>query len=478
MIQGENPMIVVIDNYDSFTYNLVQYIGELGAEVQVYRNDAVTPDDVEALQPSHIVISPGPGDPSDAGISRDVIHQLGPKIPILGVCLGHQCIGEVYGGKVVRAPQLMHGKTSPIHHSGDSLFDGVPEPFEATRYHSLIVEQETFPSALKITARTANGEVMALRHSEYPIVGVQFHPESILTPYGKQILKNFLSTGAGPNGAHRNNSQRTATNLELRSATRPVAVGKGVEIGANSVVLMAGPCAVESYEQMRTVAENLYAHGLKIMRGGAFKPRTSPHSFQGLGQEGLRILKAVAAEFDLLIITEALAVDHLPLVAEYADIVQIGSRNMQNFPLLWAAGECGKPVLLKRGFMSTISEWLASVEHITSRGNEQIILCERGIRTFETATRNTLDTNAIALLKQTSSYPVIGDPSHATGRADLVLPAARSALVAGADGLIVEFHPNAAEALSDADQTLPLDTLGQFTEEIRRLANVFGRELM
>jgi 3-deoxy-7-phosphoheptulonate synthase len=241
---------------------------------------------------------------------------------------------------------------------------------------------------------------------------------------------------------------------------------------------MAGPCSVESYEQTREVAAALHAQGLKILRGGAFKPRTSPHSFQGLGQEGLQILRSVADEFDLLVITEALAVDHLPLVAQYADIVQIGSRNMQNFPLLWAAGDCGQPVLLKRGFMSTISEWLASVEHITSRGNQQIILCERGIRTFETATRNTLDTNAIALLKQTSPYPVIGDPSHATGLADLVLPAARSALVAGADGLIVEFHPNPPEALSDADQTLPIETLGYFTDEIRRLANTFGKDVI
>ncbi|MCJ7701996.1 MAG: aminodeoxychorismate/anthranilate synthase component II [Anaerolineales bacterium] len=201
-------MIVIIDNYDSFTYNLAQYLGELGAEVQVYRNDAHTPVEVEALQPSHILISPGPGYPSDAGISRDVIRQLGPQIPILGVCLGHQCIGEVYGGRVVRAPQLMHGKTSPIHHNGDPLFEGVPVPFEATRYHSLIVERETFPAELKITARTVDGQVMALRHSEYPIVGVQFHPESILTPYGKQILKNFLSSCPASDGVNERSAQK------------------------------------------------------------------------------------------------------------------------------------------------------------------------------------------------------------------------------------------------------------------------------
>jgi 3-deoxy-7-phosphoheptulonate synthase len=461
-------MIIIIDNYDSFTYNLAQYLGELGAEVQVHRNDALTPAEVEALKPSHIVISPGPGNPSDAGISREIIRQLGPKIPTLGVCLGHQCIGEVFGGKVVRAPQLMHGKTSPIQHNGDVLFDSVPETFHATRYHSLVVEQDSVPDDLEVTARSADGEVMALRHSRYPIVGVQFHPESILTPHGKQILKNFISN---------RKPSKKAPRLEVQTPTRPIAVGKGLTIGDNDIFLMAGPCSVESYEQTRSVGQALHANGLNILRGGAFKPRTSPNSFQGMGQEGLEILRAVADEFDLLVITEALSPEQIPLVADYTDIIQIGSRNMQNFPLLWAAGDSHKPVLLKRGFMSTISEWLASVEHISSRGNEQIILCERGIRTFETATRNTLDTGAIALLKQTSPYPIIGDPSHATGRADLVLPAARSALVAGADGLIVEFHPNPSEALSDADQALALDTLGHFSDQIRHLANAFGRNV-
>ena len=462
-------LLVLIDNYDSFTYNLAQYFGELGADVRVFRNDKISVDEIRALNPAHIVISPGPGDPSDAGISRDVIRELGPTTPLLGVCLGHQCIGEVFGGKVVRAPQLMHGKTSPVHHTGDPLFSDVPEPFHATRYHSLIVEESTFPETLEVTARTVDGEVMALRHTEYPIVGVQFHPESIFTPHGKKILKNFLTNG---------NGEKKPAPLSVESATNAVDVGKGVKIGGDDVVLMAGPCSVESYEQTRAAAAALHAQGLKILRGGAYKPRTSPHSFQGLGVEGLEILRAVADEFDLLVVTEAMAVDQVKLVAEYADIIQIGSRNMQNYPLLWEVGDCGKPVLLKRGFMSTIAEWMASVEHITSRGNEKIILCERGIRTFETATRNTLDTNAIALLKQTTPFPVIGDPSHATGIANLVLPAARSSIVAGADGLIVEFHPNPVEALSDKDQALPLDSLGYFTDEIRKLANLYGRDVI
>jgi len=260
--------------------------------------------------------------------------------------------------------------------------------------------------------------------------------------------------------------------------TRPSAVtlADGLYIGAGEpVVLMAGPCAVESYEQTRAVAEVMARLGLKVLRGGAFKPRTSPDSFQGLGEEGLRILRAVADEFGLLVITEALGVEHLPLVADYADIIQIGSRNMQHYPLLWAVGELDKPVLLKRGFMSTVREWLLAAEHIARRGNERILLCERGIRTFETATRNTLDTNAIALVKREAPWPVLGDPSHATGRADLVLPAARAAVAAGADGLLVEVHPRPEEALSDGAQSLPVEALPEFVDHVAGIAAALGR---
>ncbi len=184
-------MLVVIDNYDSFTYNLVQYLGELGAEVQVFRNDRVTLDELRALDPSHIVISPGPGDPSEGGISNAAICEFYQKVPVLGVCLGHQCIGHVFGGVVARAPRLMHGKTSRIFHKGGELYEGLPNPFEAGRYQSLIV-QEPLPSELEVTAFTDAGEVMGLRHKQFPLFGVQFHPESVLTPYGKQLLKNFL----------------------------------------------------------------------------------------------------------------------------------------------------------------------------------------------------------------------------------------------------------------------------------------------
>jgi len=185
--------VVVIDNYDSFVYNLVQYLGELGADPVVHRNDELTVDDLEALEPDAVVISPGPGRPSDAGISNAVIERLAGRTPILGVCLGHQCIGEVFGGKVVRAAQVVHGKTSMVHHQGQGLLGGLPQPFEATRYHSLVVDAGSVPPDLEVTATTDDGTVMALRHRRYDVEGVQFHPESILTTAGRQLMANFLA---------------------------------------------------------------------------------------------------------------------------------------------------------------------------------------------------------------------------------------------------------------------------------------------
>lgn len=193
-------MILVIDNYDSFTYNLVQYLGELGAEfpvaadIQVYRNDQITLEQVRQLQPDAIVISPGPGRPEDAGVSMQLIQELGPQLPILGVCLGHQSIGQVFGGQIVSAPVLMHGKTSPVHHRGTGVFAGLENPFTATRYHSLVIEQQAVPEVLEITAWVEDGTIMGVRHRQYPhIQGVQFHPESVLTDSGKQLLRNFLT---------------------------------------------------------------------------------------------------------------------------------------------------------------------------------------------------------------------------------------------------------------------------------------------
>ena len=195
-------MIVVIDNYDSFTYNLVQYLGEFDEDIRVFRNDQTSVAEIEALQPDQIVISPGPGAPDEAGLSKAIIEALGPKIPTLGICLGQQCIGEVYGGTVSRAPRLMHGKTSPIYHYKHPLFLGIPSPFTATRYHSLIVEEDGLPDELEIIAFTKEGEIMGLAHREYPVFGLQFHPESILTEAGKTILQNFLHlTVAAPQGA-------------------------------------------------------------------------------------------------------------------------------------------------------------------------------------------------------------------------------------------------------------------------------------
>ena len=185
-------MLLILDNYDSFTYNLVQYFGELGAEMVVHRNDKITVEEVVALKPERICISPGPCTPNEAGISMDLIRELGATTPIMGVCLGHQSIGQVYGGEVVRADRLMHGKTSPIFHEGASVFAGVESPFEATRYHSLIVKRDTLPDCLEVTAWTEEGEIMGLQHKEHPVHGVQFHPESILTQDGKKLLENFL----------------------------------------------------------------------------------------------------------------------------------------------------------------------------------------------------------------------------------------------------------------------------------------------
>ncbi len=185
-------MLLLIDNYDSFTYNLYQYLSELGAEVEVRRNDQVTLDEIEAMQPTQIVVSPGPCTPNEAGLSCKIIETFGPRIPLLGVCLGHQAIGQVFGGCVIRAPEPMHGKTSLMYHQEQGVFQGLPTPFEANRYHSLIVERSTLPDELEITASTADGLIMGLRHRHYPVEGVQFHPESIMTPAGKHLLRNFL----------------------------------------------------------------------------------------------------------------------------------------------------------------------------------------------------------------------------------------------------------------------------------------------
>jgi 3-deoxy-7-phosphoheptulonate synthase len=242
-----------------------------------------------------------------------------------------------------------------------------------------------------------------------------------------------------------------------------------IKIGGGEPVIMAGPCAVESEEQALIIANIVKKCGAGIFRGGAFKPRTSPYSFQGLGLEGLKILAKVRKETGLLIVTEATDSENLTAVEKYADIVQIGARNMQNYSLLKLAGQVSKPVLLKRGFAATIDEWLMAAEYIMSEGNHRIILCERGIRTFADNTRNTLDLSAIPSIKEASHLPVIVDPSHAAGRRDYVIPLSRGAIAVGADGLIVEVHHDPGHALSDGVQSLYPQQLEQLMKEIKRL---------
>jgi 3-deoxy-7-phosphoheptulonate synthase len=246
-------------------------------------------------------------------------------------------------------------------------------------------------------------------------------------------------------------------------------------IGGNQVTFMAGPCSVESREQTFETAHQLRDMGVKIMRGGAFKPRTSPYSFQGLGEEALRILADVRETFGMSIITEVMAPDEVAVVAQYADILQIGTRNMQNYRLLEEVGRQSKPVLLKRGMSSTIEELLLAAEYVLSQGNTQVMLCERGIRTFEKATRSTFDLNAIPVLKSLSHLPVIADPSHGTGRWDLVAPVSRGAVAAGADGLIVEVHSHPEQALSDGGQSLRPDKCAALMEDLKRVASAVGR---
>ncbi len=252
----------------------------------------------------------------------------------------------------------------------------------------------------------------------------------------------------------------------------------GEKVGGQKVVLMAGPCAVESREQMREVAYALKEAGVKILRGGAFKPRTSPYSFQGLGEEGLEILAEIKAEVGLAIVTEVMAPEQVPLVARYADILQIGTRNMQNYALLHAVGESGRPVILKRGMMATLEELLLSAEYILlTQSNAPVMLCERGIRTYEDSTRYTLDINAVPVLKELTHLPIIVDPSHGTGRWQLVGAAAKAAVAAGADGLLIEVHPWPERALSDGAQSLKPEKFAQLVVELRRIAEAVDRSL-
>lgn len=263
---------------------------------------------------------------------------------------------------------------------------------------------------------------------------------------------------------------------ELHPEDTVVEIGN-LRIGGGEVFVMAGPCSVESEEQLLQTARAVQAAGAHVLRGGAYKPRTSPYQFRGLGEDGLKMLAAARAETGLPVITEVLTPQDVETVAAYADILQVGARNMQNFILLEECGRSGKPVMLKRGLSATIQEWLLSSEYILATGNRQVILCERGIRTFETATRNTMDVSAIPLVKRLSHLPVIGDPSHGTGKWYLVEPLALASVAAGADGLIIEVHPNPDHALSDGPQSLTFANFQQLMQRARQIGETLGRPL-
>ncbi len=263
----------------------------------------------------------------------------------------------------------------------------------------------------------------------------------------------------------------------FRAERTVVPVGTDLVVGGERIHVMAGPCAVESREQLLHTAEKVRAAGATILRGGAFKPRSSPYAFQGLGEQGLKILEEARERFGLKIVTEVMDIRTLPIVSEYADIIQIGTRNMQNFDLLKEIGQVNKPVLLKRGLSATIEEWLMAAEYILSGGNSAVILCERGIRSFETYTRNTLDLSAVPIVKHLSHLPVVVDPSHGIGRWKFVAPMCRAAIAAGADGLLVEVHPNPAEALCDGAQSLTPENFENMMDDLRRIAAALGRKL-
>jgi 3-deoxy-7-phosphoheptulonate synthase len=278
----------------------------------------------------------------------------------------------------------------------------------------------------------------------------------------------------GVKECHRIVSPYKLASRHFRPQGTVVKIGE-VEIGGGALVVMAGPCSVESEQQIEESARIVAEGGAQILRGGAFKPRTSPYSFQGMGEEGLQIMRAAADRHGLLMVSEVMDASQLPLLVKYADILQIGARNMQNFNLLREAGKLSKPVLLKRGIAATVEELLLAAEYVMSGGNYDVILCERGIRTFETATRNTMDVSAIPVVKKLSHLPMIGDPSHGTGRRDMVLPMARAAVAAGADGLMIEVHPDPDNAMSDGAQSLTPKQFVEMMRQVRAVAAAIGR---
>ena len=285
-----------------------------------------------------------------------------------------------------------------------------------------------------------------------------------------------METHKGDNPGKYGRSTPNLVNRQNKTQNTVINVN-GIEIGGNEIVIIAGPCAVENREQLLETAKAIRLAGANILRGGAYKPRTSPYSFQGLGEDGLRYLSQARKETGLPVVTEVMDTRQVELVCEYADIIQIGSRSMHNFPLLKEAGKCRKPVLFKRGLMATLDEYLHAAEYILSEGNQEIILCERGIRTFENYTRNTLDLSAVPILKRQTHLPVIVDPSHGTGHSWLVPSMAKAAIAVGADGIMVEVHNKPLDALSDGQQSLYPEEFVQLVKEIDNIAQAIGRRL-
>jgi 3-deoxy-7-phosphoheptulonate synthase len=312
-------------------------------------------------------------------------------------------------------------------------------------------------------------KAMVSRGTERTIVGV-IGPEDIIRMYPLEVF-------SGVEKVMPVLAPYKLVSREFKREDSVIKIKDGVEIGGKKIIIIAGPCSIESKELLREVAKKIKDSGALVLRGGAFKPRTSPYTFQGLGEEGLRILKEVAQELGIPSATEVMDTRDVELVAKYSDILQIGARNMQNFNLLKEVGQVKKPVILKRGLSATTKELLMSAEYILAAGNFNVILCERGIRTFEDFTRNTLDLSAVPVVKQLSHLPIIVDPSHATGKWGLVSPLSKAAIACGADGLLIEVHPKPEEALSDGPQQLIPDNFSALMQDLKRIANAIGRSL-
>ena len=303
--------------------------------------------------------------------------------------------------------------------------------------------------------------------------------QTVLGAVGARVefdIRN-LELLSGVQEVHRISSPYKLAGRSFRPEGTVVRFANGVEIGGANVVVMAGPCSVESHEQLFTTAQAVVKAGARVLRGGAFKPRSSPYSFQGLGEEGLKLLREAGDKFGLLVISEVMEIAQIPVMLPYVDILQVGARNMQNFNLLRELGKARKPVLLKRGIAATLEELLLSAEYIMAGGNYEVVLCERGIRTFETYTRNTLDISAIPIIKKLSHLPMTADPSHGTGRRDKVSPMARAAVAAGADALLIEVHCDPEKALSDGAQSLYPEQFSKLMDELRMIAPAVGRKI-